>query len=87
MRVAPGKIDQIGSESHHNDPKTTLSRANKFRGPYSVGSFARGSEVKEFVDRSKMSRPKVIRYRKIPLFSAASLPHIGSPVDPSPPFR
>jgi ABC-type molybdate transport system substrate-binding protein len=45
MRVAPGKIDQIGSESHHNDPKTTLSRANKFRGPYSVGSFARGSVV------------------------------------------
>jgi hypothetical protein len=43
--VAPGKIDQIGSESHHNDPKTTLSRANKFRGPYSVGSFARGSIV------------------------------------------
>src|SRR5664280_162501 len=46
MRVAPGKIDQIGSESHHNDPKTTLSRANKFRGPYSVGSFARGSIVR-----------------------------------------
>src|ERR1019366_4897683 len=46
MRVAPGKIDQIGSESHHNDPKTTLSRANKFRGPYSVGSFARGSAVR-----------------------------------------
>jgi hypothetical protein len=43
MRLAPGKIDQIGSESHHNDPKTTLSRANKFRGPYSAGSFARGS--------------------------------------------
>src|SRR5450759_4081365 len=49
MRVAPGKIDQIGSESHHNDPKTTLSRANKFRWPYSVGSFARGSDYWDFI--------------------------------------
>src|SRR5664280_3235622 len=58
MRVAPGKIDQIGSESHHNDPKTTLSRANKFRGPYSVGSFARGSVANHFPWDSRL-RPEL----------------------------
>src|SRR5450830_1687319 len=31
------------SESRDNDPKTTPSHANKLRGPYSAGSFARGS--------------------------------------------
>jgi hypothetical protein len=33
MRLAPGKIDQIGSESHHNDPKTNpVTREQVSRG-------------------------------------------------------
>jgi hypothetical protein len=47
--LASGKIDQIRSESRDNDPKTTPSHANKLRGPYSAGSFARGSNVELLV--------------------------------------